>query len=185
MEGYVYATSITPGLWAASGHRSGPGAKLAATGCSPRPASVESTRKLRDRCGRLQPDCNTRHLAFAKPTTLLGRSCDFPDTISTHDSGLAAGMNAFTLHTVANRPQSTAFRGIAALEVLLKARRSLGITQIATALHLPNRARTISSLDYASWVLSSSMSTRGATRSVQRFSSSCICVRRNTGRTTH
>ena len=98
---------------------------------------MESTCKLRDRCGRLQPDCNTQHLAFAKPTTLLGRSCEFPDTISTHDSGLAAGMNAITPHHVANRPQSTACRGIAALEVLLKARRSLGITQIATALNLP------------------------------------------------
>jgi DNA-binding IclR family transcriptional regulator len=46
-------------------------------------------------------------------------------------------MSAITRHPVANRPQSTAFRGIAALEVLLKARRSLGITQIATALNLP------------------------------------------------
>jgi IclR family transcriptional regulator, KDG regulon repressor len=57
--------------------------------------------------------------------------------ISTLESDLATAMKAIKPARVAKRHQSGVFRGIETLVILLKARRSLGITQIATALNLP------------------------------------------------
>lgn len=57
--------------------------------------------------------------------------------ISTLETGLAMAVKATSGAAGASRQHSAVFRGIEALVVLLKARRSLGITQIATALNLP------------------------------------------------
>ena len=53
------------------------------------------------------------------------------------ESGLAVAVKATAPIKGASRHSSAVFRGMEALVMLVKARRSLGITQIATALNLP------------------------------------------------